>query len=100
MVLLQHHHLSYTRKRVIREINSLLYKYKNINTYFWKMETIKNSLFLISTQLNLSGMQQLCQTVPLKLQVAQMFQAWQKETTDYRAQFKNKYLHHHSLLCE
>jgi len=23
-------------------------------------------------------MQQLCQTVPLKLQVAQMFQAWQK----------------------
>lgn len=30
---LQHHQLSYMRKRVIREINRLLYKYKNISTF-------------------------------------------------------------------
>lgn len=37
-------------------------------------------MLLITTWLNLSGMQQLCQTDPLKLQFAQMFQAWLKNT--------------------
>jgi hypothetical protein len=53
-------------------MKSFLYEYKNISTFF---KPLNFFLLLVSSQLDLLGMQQLCQTVPSKLQVAQTFQA-------------------------